>query len=177
MRRRADPATVDVGAVGISRVVIYSSPIGSSAALIPKRQPKVAAFASSVRAIVCYLIKNCSNDHHCGEDRLPVHGATSPGGRSPGGILSGFLSNRRSVPRWPSSPPHARLMCLFDRCLPPHNRGRLSHLHQHLYRRTDGTNIGHPVLGKYWTRDAGPAVNQPRSPGRQTCLRQPIRSA
>jgi hypothetical protein len=40
-----------------------------------------------------------------------------------------------------------------------------------------GTNIGHPVLGKQWTRDAGPAVNQPTLPGRQTCLRQPIRSA
>jgi hypothetical protein len=25
---------------------------------------------------------------------------------------------------------------------------------------TDGTNISHPVLGKQWTRDAGPAVNQ-----------------
>jgi hypothetical protein len=26
---------------------------------------------------------------------------------------------------------------------------------QHHYRKTDGTNIGHPVLGEAWTRDAG----------------------
>ena len=69
MRRRVESTAVDVGAAGISRVVIYGSRLDRAqpyAQNVNQRLPRLSPAESHSASDWPLSNKNCSNDRHCG---------------------------------------------------------------------------------------------------------------